>query len=168
MKKITREEIEKRAHQTLIEHGMLSIPVDPVVIANRMGIRVSNAVFSDAYLSGMVAKRGDKKSVLVNNNDSLVRKRFTIAHELGHCILHLQNEGEFIDSTKDLFRSEDDSSHDDYREVEANEFAAAILMDADMIRETWSKYRDAGDMAQLFRVSEAAMSVRLKTLGLMR
>lgn len=161
-------DIEKLAHQTLIEHGMLSIPVDPVVLANRLGIRVSNAVFSDTSLSGMIAKRGDKKSLLVNDNDSIERKRFTIAHELGHCLLHLEGEGEFVDSTTNLFRTEGTTQEGQsyYQEVEANAFAAALLMDAELVKQVWVKCRSLQTMARIFMVSESAMGIRLNTLGL--
>ena len=166
---MTKAEIERKAHQTLMEHGMYSIPVDPVVIANRLGIRVSNAVFSESSLSGMIAKRGDKKSLLVNSNDSIERKRFTIAHELGHCILHLDNEGEFVDSKEDMFRTETNSLNGRiyYKEVEANEFAAALLMDAERVREIWNEYQDVDEMARIFMVSESAMEIRLESLGLL-
>lgn len=165
---MTREEVEKKAHQILVEHGMVSIPVDPVIIANHLGIRVSNAVFSDTSLSGMIARRGDKKSLLVNVNDTIERKRFTIAHELGHCILHLDDEGEFVDSTSDLFRSTENGLRDEdyYQEVEANRFAAALLMDADLVRKAWSTCADIDKMARMFRVSESAMINRLKSMGL--
>lgn len=165
---MTKAEIERIAHQTLIEHGMLSIPVDPVAIANRLGIRVSNAVFSEASLSGMIAQRGDKKSLLVNDSDSIERKRFTIAHELGHCLLHLDVEGEFVDSATDLFRTDGNSGKGQMhlQEVEANIFAAALLMDEDLIRQCWSSCKDLSRMAKIFMVSESAMGIRLNSLGL--
>lgn len=165
---MTKAEIERIAHQTLIEHGMLSIPVDPVVIANRLGIRVSNAVFSDASISGMIAQRGDKKSLLVNDGDSVERKRFTIAHELGHCVLHLDNEGEFVDSATDLFRTESNAAEGKThkQEVEANEFAAALLMDAQLVREIWNDCKNLKRTATIFMVSESAMGIRLNSLGL--
>ena len=71
-----------------------------MVIANRLGIRVSNAVFSESSLSGMITQRGGKKSLLVNDGDSIEQKRFAIAHELGHCILHLDAKGEFVGGSK--------------------------------------------------------------------
>ena len=164
---MTKAEIERRAHQTLIEHGMYSIPVDPVVIANRLGIRVSNAVFSDSSLSGMIAQRGDKKLLLVNDSDSAERKRFTIAHELGHSILHLNNEGEFVDSAMDLFRAESSPNEQPYyQEVEANAFAAALLMDAELVKKFWDSCKSLNAMAKAFMVSETAMGIRLNTLGL--
>ena len=45
-----REEIERRATEVLKRHGLFSLPVDPVVLANREGIKVHNAKFSKSLL----------------------------------------------------------------------------------------------------------------------
>jgi len=163
-----KSEIEAFARQTLKDHGIYSIPVDPVLLANNLGIRVSNAVFSDPKLSGMIAKRGENSSLLVNDNDTPYRKRFTIAHELGHGLLHLQsNDGEFVDNEIDLFRTESDNTEDNrYHEIEANQFAAALLMDAELIKKYWPILKTLDAMAEVFKVSEAAMGIRLSGLGL--
>ena len=39
-------------------HRLETIPVDPVILANRLGIKVYNAKFADDNLVGMIAKRG--------------------------------------------------------------------------------------------------------------
>src|SRR5690349_5930433 len=104
VKPVRRTEIEAQASQVLRQHGLLSIPVDPVTLANRQGIKVHNAKFSDEGLSGMVSKRGTNVTILVNQSDAPFRKRFTIAHELGHHFLHLMEDGEYVDTHIDLFR----------------------------------------------------------------
>src|SRR4051812_43873023 len=95
---LSREEIERKANEVLKQHGLTTVPVDPVVLAKRRGIKVFNAKFSDDSLVGMIAKRGDNITILVNQGDSPGRKRFTIAHELGHHFLHMMKDGEFVDS----------------------------------------------------------------------
>jgi Zn-dependent peptidase ImmA (M78 family) len=150
----------------LIEHGIYSIPVDPVLLANKLGVTVSNAVFSDPSLSGMIAKRGSATSLLVNDNDAATRKRFTIAHELGHKLLHLQDDGEFVDSEIDLFRSGEADTYEQHtKEVEANQFAAALLMDAEAVAEQWVKCKSIEALSEVFGVSKEAMGIRLGSLG---
>ena len=160
-----KSEIEDFARQTLKDHNMYSIPVDPVVLANKIGVRVSNAVFSDPTLAGMVAKRGDQSSILVKDDDALNRKRFTVAHELGHMLLHLQiDDGEFIDNIDHLRTSGLNGNNSP--EAEANQFAAALLMDSELVKQCWPAVQSSDSMADIFKVSQEAMEIRLHHLGL--
>ncbi len=167
---LTGSAIEKKAKNILLEHGLYSVPVNPVVLANKLGIKVYNAKFSDENLSAMVARRGDNITILLEESDPPYRKRFSIAHELGHHFLHLLTDGEIVDKTVDLFRDSipaDEPVDDERRkEVEANQLAAALLMPADLIREEWPSTHSIGEMAKLFNVSEMAMGFRLTSLGL--
>lgn len=162
-------EIEKRAAEILRKHGLFSIPVDPVILANREGIKVFNAKFSDDGLSGMVAKRGKDVTFYINQTDVPYRKRFTIAHELGHHFLHLLSDGEFVDTQVDLFRDTESvggTPSDKTVEVQANQFAAALLMPADLLRDAYQKTREVSELARMFNVSEEAMAIRLGRLRL--
>lgn len=167
---LAREEIEQRAADVLRRHGLESIPIDPVVLANRLGMAVHNAKFSDDSLVGMIAKRGDKTTLLVNSDDSPFRKRFTIAHELGHHFLHLLEDGEFVDGEASLFRGlgEDqrEAPPDRRREIQANLFAAALLMPEPAVRREWEQLKSVDAMARRFNVSESAMGIRIGQLGL--
>jgi len=174
--KPTKEEIQELARKTLNDHGLLSIPVNPVVLANRLGIKVLRAIFNEPRFSGMTARRvGGETHILVNDNDSLWRKRFTVAHEIAHSILHLQDAPEqIVDSDLDFFRStetwSDNWTDERRREYEANAFAAELLMPRSLVQEIWSKLpkaqRTISTMARLFQVSEDAMGIRLDELGL--
>ena len=167
---IPRDQIEQRARDVLRGHGLTSIPVDPVVLANRLGMSVRNAKFSDDNLVGMIAKRGDHVQLLVNQSDPPFRKRFTIAHELGHHFLHLLEDGEFIDGEADLFRMPNEDQEvvtpEKRREIQANMFAAALLMPETSVKEEWPSVATVEGMARRFNVSETAMKIRLKSLGL--
>ena len=103
---LPRAEVESRAREVLRRHHLTTVPIDPVVLANREGIKVNNAKFSDDNLVGMIVKRGDDVTMLVNFNDPPFRKRFTIAHELGHHFLHLMQDGEYVDKEANLFRQQ--------------------------------------------------------------
>lgn len=167
---LTRQQIEERAKEVRRGHGLETIPVDPVVLANRLGMKVHNAKFSDDNLVGMIAKRGGDITLLVNQSDPPYRKRFTIAHELGHHFLHLMEDGEYIDGEANLFRMphEEDATMTPERrkEIQANMFAAALLMPEDSVRSEWSRVHTIDEMARLFNVSEAAMGIRIDQLGL--
>jgi len=166
-KRLNAKDIEEKAKAVLVEHGLYSIPVDPVSLANKEGIKINNAVFSEDNLSGLIAKRGDNISILVNQSDSPYRKRFTIAHELGHHFLHLMKDGEFVDSTIDLFR-ENEGEGGLNNEVEANQFAAALLMPEELLRLEFKNSKgDIDYLINRFFVSETALMFRLKRLRLL-
>jgi len=167
---VRREEIERRAADVRRKHGLESIPIDPVVLANRLGIAVHNAKFSDDKLVGLIARRGDNRILLVNESDPPYRKRFTIAHEIGHHFLHLISDGEFVDGEADLFRGppEDQSQVTPVHrmQIQANMFAAALLMPEDAVRVEWARLKSIPEMARRFNVSETAMGIRIGQLGL--
>jgi Zn-dependent peptidase ImmA (M78 family) len=165
---LSRDQVESRAAEILHAHGLNSIPIDPVELANREGIKVHNAKFSEPNIAGLIAKRGTASSVLVENDDSPYRKRFTIAHELAHYFLHLKSDGEFVDTPTDLQRasSNPEGASPCRIEVEANQFAAALLMPAELVKQVFPSVRSVEELARLFRVSREAMAIRLGTLGL--
>lgn len=168
-----RSEIEERASQILRDHKLLDVPVDPLNLAKALGIRVMNAVFSEETKSGAIVKRGDQFSIYLNANDSPARKRFTIAHEIGHKLLHMSsnNDSEFID-TQDNFRTVDVLDEPIWtdarkREWEANAFASALLMNGELVKKHWQEFKDPAGLAWAFQVSVPAMTVRLTQLGLL-
>jgi Zn-dependent peptidase ImmA (M78 family) len=167
-----RSEIEKRARQVLRDHGLLHIPVDPLTVARALDTRVVNALFSESGKSGAVARRAGRSTIFVNVNDPPARKRFTIAHEIGHLLLHMPQaeDGEYVD-TEDSFRSGEVPYDDTWpaerrAEWEANTFAGALLIDEELLRNEWAASRDPDLLAWKFQVSAAAMAVRLAQLGL--
>ena len=167
----SRNQVENLASEVLKKHGLNSIPINPVVLAQKEGFMVNNAKFSDDSLSGMIAKKGENLMILVRAEDSPNRKRFTIAHELGHHFLHLLKDGEFVDRESDMFREDfrvqEQAAKESYRsEWEANWFAAALLMPADQVHYFWKTIKSIATLAEHFGVSEEAMGYRLDKLGL--
>lgn len=93
------------------------------------------------------------------------RARFTIAHELGHYILHFAYKKAKGDKIEKMRAARYGSTQ---AEWEANWFAAAFLMPT---REFRQKYKDlAGDIGKVakhFAVSYSAAEVRAKSLKLL-
>lgn len=168
---IARQEIEKMARDILRQHNLETLPINPVLLANRIGIKVNNAKFSDDSIAAMIAKRGDNIMVLVNQDDPPYRKRFSIAHEIAHHFLHLFEDGEIIDKEADLFRGigvNDFNNISDKRrqEYQSNMFAAALLMPEDILRSEFKKGLSSDELAIIFGVSNESMAIRLSQLGL--
>lgn len=164
-------EIEKKAQEILSDHNLLRFPVDPLKVARALNIKVMNAKFSDPNISGVISKRGSEVHILLDYDDISARKRFSIAHEIGHYVLHMKaaDDYEIVDN-EDNFRttSHDLDDWDDERrmEWEANIFAAALLMDEELVRKEWELEKDIKILAWKFQVSESAMAVRLSSLKL--
>jgi len=103
------------------------------------------------------------------------RKRFTIAHEIGHFCLHGNKNGGFIDDKKSMSRT---GSYWDKLEYEANKFAAELLMPEDMLidkaielfdkKEIISETIFIAKMSNIFCVSNAAMEYRLTNIGILK
>jgi Zn-dependent peptidase ImmA (M78 family) len=167
---ISRPEVESRARDVLRRHNLTTIPIDPLVLAHREGIKVNNAEFSDDNLAGMIVKEGDDVTMLVNSSDPPFRKRFTIAHELGHHFMHLMHDGEFVDREANLFRQqtgeEKEMNPTRRQEIQANMFAASLLMPEDEVRRYWKERPSIDELARIFKVSAEAMGYRVANLGL--
>jgi len=168
---LTREDIEARARSVREKFGLKSIPINPLTIAERVDIAVNNAKFFRESVAGAIARSGNKVVLLVNQSDAPYRKRFTIAHELGHYFLHLHGDGEFIDKEVNLFRQPKGDPNGwtpvQRAEYQANMFAAALLMPEDAVQKAWDETASLERLAREFNVSEQAMGIRLDQMGLL-
>ena len=168
---IPTEELEMKAGDLLQEAGMAQAPVPVDEIAQYLGIRVDEAELGEEC-SGMLVREEESAVIGVNMNHHEHRKRFTIAHEIAHFMLH---GGEaYIDKPPHIdFRAADSGSGTQQEETEANQFAAALLMPADQVRaavaeQPFDPTRDdeLQNLVLRFKVSPQAMTTRLIHLGL--
>ncbi|MGE5682721.1 MAG: ImmA/IrrE family metallo-endopeptidase [Bacillota bacterium] len=140
-------------------------PVDPVTIANRLGIQVVRTLLPEK-VSGAIFKEKQKDPIIVlHSKDSENRRRFTCAHELGHYIYRLNNDQigetfEWID-----FRGLDSSSGKREEEIFANTFAANLLMPEKEVRLQLKKNNKIL-LPIHFGVSDEALENRLKNLSI--
>lgn len=166
--------IEDKAKTILQKTNSYYLPVLVDVVAHRLGLKVE-AVQLGENVSGLLVLVGGKGTIGYNSSHPEVRQRFTIAHEIGHYILHQGQDSLFIDKKYGAVyqRNELSSSGEDSREIQANGFAAALLMPADLVEEEFATSEfDLGDeyalieLARKFKVSSQAMAFRLANLGL--
>lgn len=144
---------------------------NPEAIAKKIGVNVLYENLEDE-ISGVLVVKDDTPVIFVNSTHHSNRQRFTIAHELGHHILH-KPTGVHVDKGFTLaFRSPKSSTGEDLQEIEANQFAAELLMPREGIEKYLAKYgvkeiRDfvVEELATFFEVSQQAMTIRLNALG---
>lgn len=156
------EKLEELTSDILIQNDMYKIPVDLIKIANNYNIDIYQ-IELDGKISGAIKyyKAEDKFTILLNEKDSEVRKRFTLAHELGHYFLHreiLESDEIHVDT---LYRMPNEN------EREVDYFAGALLINKKLLEKMYARNTSISVLAQVFEVSESAMTVRLDILGLL-
>lgn len=138
-------------------------------IARSEGIRIFKDELDDG-ISGILIVKRDNPFVFVNVRDAQPRQRFTIAHEIGHYLLH-RPDGIHIDKGFSVaFRNLKSSSGEEKQEIEANQFAAELLMPASLVEQKIPNKlsitdQDIESLAKFFDVSLQAMTIRLTSLG---
>ena len=164
--------------EALIERQGISIaPVDVEDIARRLGLRVLYEDLGED-VSGVLITSKEGANVIIQASDPKNRQRFTIAHEIGHFHLdHQFPEGKHVHVDKGNFirsRNSISSTGLDPKEIEANQFAASLLMPAGFLKEQVRLLearplldQHVAQLAKRFGVSEHAMTIRLTRLGLL-
>jgi Zn-dependent peptidase ImmA (M78 family) len=164
--------IEEKTEKLLKDLDIKKAPVEPSDIAKQLGVDVQPTSLEEE-ISGLFVMKDKMAFIRYNEtekNDK--RTRFTIAHELGHFVLHKEislviDKG---NNDKVLFRDSISSSGELHREREANAFAASLLMPKYLIETEIRKVPKNSELiaflSNKFNVSEQAMNFRLINLGL--
>ena len=150
------------ASEQVIRKFQTAAPVDVIGLANEFGIKVWQSDKLDAGISGKLFK--DEKnggssgwSILVRATDASVRKRFTVAHEIGHFVLHRSDLGDGV-TDDEFYRSGLSTA----QEAQANRLAADILMPFSLINKLTNQGVTAIDeLSVKLGVSQAALKIRL-------
>jgi len=128
-------------------------PVNVYEIARRLGVEVQKRSFG---VAGEVDPTVSPARITVNADDSITRQRFTVAHELGHLMLH-DPERRMRDSTF--------ARRGDIIEEQANDFAASLLIPLWMLEPIVTSFPPtARELAALFNVSQNALILQLKKI----
>lgn len=176
---------EAEAARLLELHGLLGevpIQIERVVrlVKANLQRRPGLTIPGEGEISGMLLRAEGENFIFVNASHNQVRQRFTIAHEIGHLLLHKTPSGKaWIDVN---LRGSASSAGTEVQEIEANAFAAALLMPEQEIRLRWELLVPDGreltvpfgeqevervrGLAKVFEVSVDAMTYRLLNLGL--
>jgi hypothetical protein len=174
------------------------------MLAERGGLQDEDGGERQSPLAGFLYAVGEDASIFVEEGDPVARRRFSVAHELGHYLLHFRplltrlsaQVGAPVEAM-DAFPKADTEIEPDalpdgqivlpliyaeaqalpplaQMEVEANRFAAELLMPAGLVLELASHYGAyfgeddlVWRLANEMLVSRAAMRWRLRHLGWM-
>lgn len=119
--------------------------------------------------SGLLLVEDGEAEIVINSTHHPNRQRFTAAHELGHFVLHAQGKDrQFVDTA--FNRDSASARGTKQEEIEANRFAAEVLMPRSLIVDALPQDPisdlDVFMLSMLFEVSEQAMDLRLVNLKL--
>jgi len=148
---------QREALRILREYGPESPPVDPVRIARELGVDVVFANFGENAATVAGFYDFEDNAIYVNSAEYPQRQTFTIAHELGHKILH-ENWARSENYTAML---RDSMAYRDDREREADAFAAHLLVPRSML-DRYRRLASKEELADLFCVSLAVIKNRLQ------
>jgi Zn-dependent peptidase ImmA (M78 family) len=164
--------MRRNPEQVLKECGITTRPIHLERILQHFGIRQVTLTGSGDIFGAIICRDGTF-TIAVNPEQHPNRQRFTIAHELGHFFCHPSTTMEHVDGDfRVAWRNTASSAGVDWKEIEANRFAAGLLMPEAMLRKDVNDFRvlDRDALQQLairYQVSRVAMQFRLIHLGLL-
>ncbi len=145
------------ATRVLDEFGFSAPPIDPVTIARELGAKVSFVSLpKHPNVSGFYDAQDD--AIYIAMGEYPKRQTFTIAHELGHRLLH--REWAASNDYRVMLRDQSLMVIDE-KEQEANAFAAHLLVPRDMLDE-YRHVASIQELSTLFVVSMPVIRNRLR------
>lgn len=153
---LPREEIEEMADNLTSIYSEPPIPVCEVARRQHMRVFKKNFGKHTNELSGFCDMT--KGHIYINNDDMRLRQVFTIAHEIGHWILHKGKIGRdytYLPKGKSEF-------NDKPYEVDADYFAIALLMPRHLLKKYDRVKEHVTLLAKVFNVERTMMELRLR------
>jgi Zn-dependent peptidase ImmA (M78 family) len=162
---------EKKAIAILEQVGIDGPPVPVERVATTLGAQLTYEPF-EGDVSGLLYRSDEGALIGVNSTQAATRQRFTIAHEIGHLVMH-RGKPMYVDR---FVRVNWRNGVSDQQEIEANAFAAELLMPRAFVKDALARTLAGGQvlsaevvaqrLAKSFHVSPEAMTYRLANLGL--
>ncbi|WP_260581218.1 ImmA/IrrE family metallo-endopeptidase [Sphingopyxis sp. PET50] len=155
---------KRAARDLLAKYKITKAPIDPEAIAQAEGIDVVYATFN-GQIGDQVAGYSEPMNgrIVINRDLHTNRKTYTIAHELGHHMLHkdyLDDEGAYQVFPR---MQSYDGTPKPPEEQEADAFAAALLVPLDLLRK-YVDFASPSELSRMFLVSREVILNRMKWL----
>lgn len=157
-RQLLQKQAAEKAEEAAVASEIDRFPVDLDMVCKRFNLLVMQTALNED-VDGLIVTDGETGGILINTRvgDSR-RRRFTLAHEIGHYVLHRQY-GYFRDMLKTLGDYSDDTE-----EMEANTFAGALLMPLFLLPKSIGErppdFDTASELADDFDASFTAACIR--------
>lgn len=160
--------VRKRASELLA--GQVAPPVDLERIAKTLGAEIREFDL-EPDVSGILYRQEGRTVIVYNKRQAVTRQRFTIAHEIAHLALHKGTPVHVDHQFRINLRDPNSARGTDIEEIEANAFAANLLMPAIWLRQElrsglvdMENSEEITALADRYQVSLQAMVVRLTSV----
>jgi Zn-dependent peptidase ImmA (M78 family)/transcriptional regulator with XRE-family HTH domain len=162
--------IDKDPEILLRQAGVKAPPIPVEQMARQYGAEIRYAPY-EGEMAGLLFNNGGRIVIGLNSQDTKLRHRFAIAHELGHLALHADKELH-VDRTFSSVRSKGSTMESDPVESAANDFAVGLLVPPSMITSDlkgkkidYSNGEMIGGLAERYKVGLEVMIYRLMKLN---
>jgi Zn-dependent peptidase ImmA (M78 family) len=154
--------IRKAAQELLARCGIKDPPVDLRRVCAKSGLCYEEVDYFPDDVDALIITLEDRVVAAVNANQSENRRRFSLAHELCHHLLHqdrsILEERITIDNPPSGAAEYYDK---DPFEAEADIFAAELLVPYPMLKKSFKTGQTAAELACVFAVSESVVSIAI-------
>jgi Zn-dependent peptidase ImmA (M78 family) len=152
--------VRQMAQKVLKESKITVPPVDLLTILRVHGIQYEEMDDFPDSVDALIIERGHQTYAAVNARQHLHRRRFSLAHELGHFFLHRGDYGSEPAVTIDDPPSEEEViATKDPAESEADMFAGELLVPLAMLKPHARK--GVPELSRIFLVSEHVIGVAI-------
>ncbi len=135
--------IEDAINMILSENGIKQLPINAFDIARKLGFVIKVVSFRDDSISGILWDGAEpfpalgaayQRVILLNGNESAERQLFTVAHEIGHFMLHCNDDTNFYERYI-TNKCKDETIPDEQKDMEdkADFFAANLLLPTEIL-----------------------------------
>ncbi len=155
---LTDEIIQAKANQLLEETGLGdTYPLPIEIIVEYLGFQCHFYIPDKDIEDISSAVSHTKKKIYINQNNTVEQQLFTIAHKVGHIVLHGDNH-DYIDNP---------NFNNTSKGEEAELFAMALLMPEEIFLKKWHQTnKDYKKLALFFGVDEIVIKKRAMNIGL--
>lgn len=154
--------VRKYARELLKRCKITEPPVDLRLIVEKENLEYQEVDYFPDDVDALIIQMGGRTITAVNKNQSPNRRRFSLAHELCHHLLHRDRSLLEDRMTVDWQPPSRDEIHSkDVFEAEADVFAGELLIPLPFLKKAYRPGKTAPDIARLFEVSQEAAAVAI-------
>ncbi len=146
----------REAERVLEENSILSPPIPIHEISMNYGLQIFMYEFDDPNQSGLLNFK--EKTVYISKDNSIVRRRFTLAHELGHFLMHKELGVDHIERISPI------AGEKPWYEQEADAFAAHLLVPLNFLNKEGDNLKDIAFLANRYDVFVDIIGYQIKRM----